>query len=72
VTYFRSLAQTLRHGGRIAIIDYREENFWASLFGHTTPKETVRRELEAAGYRLIHDFDFLPDQHFQIFVPLTT
>lgn len=67
VTYFKSLARYLRPSGRIAIIDYKEGGWFGSLFGHATTKETVRQELQAAGYLFINDFDFLPKQHFQVF-----
>jgi len=30
-------------------------------------KEEVRREMEAAGYRLVNDYDIVARQHFQIF-----
>lgn len=62
--YFQSLARALRPGGRIAVIEYKDSG---GLFGHATPKETVLREMDAAGYRLIREFDFLPRQHFLVF-----
>jgi BMFP domain-containing protein YqiC len=37
------------------------------MFGHRTAKEEVRREMEAAGYRLLNDYDVVDRQHFQIF-----
>jgi arsenite methyltransferase len=64
--YFRSLARYLRSNGRVAIIDYTPTGF-AWLFGHGTAKETIRQEMEAAGYRQTDDFNFLPKQHFQLF-----
>ena len=68
VKYFKAMADRLRPHGRVAVIDYKDEGLWASLFGQATGKETVRRELEEAGYQLINEFDFLPKQHFQVFV----
>ncbi len=65
--YFRSLARALRPGGRIAVIEHKDSGW---LFGHATPKETVLREMEAAGYRVIQEFDFLPQQHFLVFSPI--
>jgi ubiquinone/menaquinone biosynthesis C-methylase UbiE len=64
--YFATLARSLTPGGRIAIIDYTPSGF-AWLFGHSSGKETVRLEMEAAGYRLEREFDFLSKQHFQVF-----
>jgi len=65
--YFASLQRALRPDGRVAIIDYTDEGWMARLFGHATAKETVRQELERAGYRLLQTFEFLPRQHFQMF-----
>jgi ubiquinone/menaquinone biosynthesis C-methylase UbiE len=67
VAYLRSLQRHLRPGGRIAVIDYSRQGWFSRLFGHGTTKETVRSEMEAAGYRLTDDFDFLTGQHFQVF-----
>jgi hypothetical protein len=51
---------------RIALIDYTPTGF-AWLFGHGTAKEIIRKEMEAAGYRLIENFGYLSKQHFQVF-----
>ena len=69
VAYFTSLSRYLRPEGRITVIDRKEGSWFGSLFGHTTAKETVQREMEAAGYRLVDDFGFLSKQHFQVFEP---
>ncbi|HJU06507.1 MAG TPA: methyltransferase domain-containing protein, partial [Nitrospiraceae bacterium] len=66
VVYFKSLLRHLHPSGRVAIIDYKDGGW----FGHATAKETVRREMETAGYHLVKDFDFLPRQHFQTFRPV--
>ena len=35
---------------------------------HELPRENVLREMEAAGYVLAHEYTFLPDQYFLVFV----
>lgn len=65
--YFRSLANHLRKNGRVAILDFHKTGLSSGLLGHGTPKERVRQEMEAAGYRLIADHTFIQDQHFQVF-----
>jgi len=67
VDYFRSLASSLRPNGRVAILDFHPRGFFSGMFGHRTAKEEVRREMEAAGYRLLNDYDVVDSQHFQIF-----
>lgn len=67
VAYFRSLASSLRPGGRVAILDLRPRGFLSGLFGHRVGKEDVRREMEEAGYLLVEDHDLIDRQHFQIF-----
>ncbi len=67
VDYFASTMRSLRPDGRVAIIDLGANNWLFRLLGHWTPKETIRREMEAAGYQLTNDFDFLTRQNFQVF-----
>jgi arsenite methyltransferase len=66
-TYFHSLASSLRPGGRVAILDFEPRGFFSGMFGNRITKEDVRLEMEAAGYRLVDDFDLIDQQHFQIF-----
>jgi predicted methyltransferase len=66
-TYFRSLASSLRPGGRVAILDFHPRGFFSGMFGNRIAKEQVRLEMEAAGYRLVDDYDLIDQQHFQIF-----
>lgn len=65
--YFKSSARYLKPHGRVAIIDINGSSWIHRLFGHWTAAETSRREMEAAGYTLAQDFDFLPRQNFQVF-----
>lgn len=68
IAYFRSLASSLRPGGRVAILDFHPRGFLSGLFGDRMAKTDVRLEMESAGYRLVNDYDLLDRQHFQIFV----
>ncbi len=67
--YFARVKQNLAPDGRVAIIDYRPEGFFQSIFPHATAAELIQREMSEAGYRLEHEYDFLPSQSFQVFVP---
>ena len=67
--YFARLAQGVRDGGRIAIVEYAPKGWFTKLFGHSTPEETIRTEMEQAGYRLVADHDFLDRQSFLVFTP---
>jgi hypothetical protein len=52
----------------VAIIDYSGEGGFFER-RHSTPPETIRSEMEAAGYQLEKDVDFLTRQSFLIFSP---
>jgi arsenite methyltransferase len=67
VLYFQSLARNLKADGRVAILDFHPHGFFSGLLGHGSAAEEVRREMEAAGYRRIADFDIIESQHFQVF-----
>jgi len=70
VEYFKSLKRFLKPDGRIAIIEYKKGKIFTfrGLFGHYIPKETIIQEMEEAGYLLEKEFNFLPEQHFTIYV----
>lgn len=68
--YFRALQNALRRDARVVVIDYAPDGGWSfvSLFGHTTSPQTIRTEMDHAGYRLVEDRDFLqPRQSYQVF-----
>jgi ubiquinone/menaquinone biosynthesis C-methylase UbiE len=65
--YFRSLARYLKPDGRVAILDFHPHGFFSGFLGHGTAAEEVRREMEAAGYQRIGEFDVIDRQHFQVF-----
>jgi arsenite methyltransferase len=69
IAYFAALIKHLRPSGRLAVIDYDRTAWLEGLWGHYTPREFIKRELEQAGYELQNDFDFLERQSFLIFVP---
>jgi arsenite methyltransferase len=70
-TYFRRLAPSIRPGGRVAIIEARRSGF-SRIFGHATEPAVVRREMEAAGYRLAASHDVVPHETFQVFARAET
>lgn len=71
VAYFGNLRQTLRPGGRVAIIDFDRRAWIEGLLRHYTPSEFIKREMEQAGYALEQEFDFLDRQTFLMFKPKT-
>ena len=64
---FANARKYLRPGGRIAIIDLDGRAWLEGLLGHYTPSETIKREMEQAGYTSQQQFDFLDRQSFLIF-----
>ncbi|GIW41938.1 MAG: hypothetical protein KatS3mg076_2515 [Candidatus Binatia bacterium] len=66
--YFRGVKNALRPDGILAVVEYRPRGILHRWFGHGTAPETIRRELEAAGYTLVHEFPaLLPRQSFLVF-----
>jgi len=65
--YFRNLRASLKEGGRIAIIDFTMESPQGPPKTVRIEPDKVKAELQEAGYGLVHDFSFLPDQYFLIF-----
>ena len=69
--YFARLGRDLRRGGRIAVVDGKDDlSGLLALFstdGHWTSLEALHSELAEAGYQRVEGFDFLPTQNFEVF-----
>ena len=65
--YFKTLAKSLRRGGRVAIIDFKQDSPEGPPKEFRFPPEKVKAEMSAAGYVLDEQLDFLPRQQFLIF-----
>lgn len=72
-SYFSRLKADLRPGGRVAVIEMKDEltGFFGLLNhpGHAMARQVLLAEMAAAGYRHLAGFDFLPVQHLEIFAP---
>lgn len=68
VDFYRKLSPALREHGRMAIIDYPPDS---SHHPHDAdqlvPRSQVISEAEAAGFKLVNDFKFLPRHYFLLF-----
>jgi SAM-dependent methyltransferase len=65
IAYFRRLKDQLRPGARIAVVDYRPESRRGPP--HKLAPEIVIQELTQAGYSLVENHKFLPEQYFLVF-----
>ncbi|MGZ8515287.1 MAG: class I SAM-dependent methyltransferase [Candidatus Limnocylindrales bacterium] len=69
--YFARLAPHLAPGARVAIVEALPGGLAARLFGHVTPPDQIRDQMQAAGYRRTGAPDLLAEkaqQSFQVFV----
>ena len=67
--YFRKLHGSLKPGGRIAIIDFRMDSTDGPPPSARIPPARVKAELASAGYALVQEHTFLPNQYFLVFTP---
>jgi ubiquinone/menaquinone biosynthesis C-methylase UbiE len=65
--YFARAKRSLAAEGRVAIVEYKPRGWFQKIFPHATSAEAIRTEMEAAGYRLAREHDFLERQHFMVF-----
>jgi SAM-dependent methyltransferase len=66
-TYFRRLRESLRSGGRVAIIDFLPDAPAGPPRQARIPAAFVKEEMGRAGYGLVTEHTFLPNQYFLIF-----
>ena len=67
--YFATLRSSLKPGGRVAIIDFTMNTLSGPPKSQRIAPERVKTEMASAGYRLIEEFGFLPEQYFLVFEP---
>lgn len=66
-TYFNALRKSLKHGGRVAIIDFRKDAPEGPPVHFRFTPQQIEDEMQQAGYQLEASHDFLPRQHLLIF-----
>ena len=73
--YFARAMASLRPAARVAHVDVRDDMTGVLGLlqnkGHWSNAKTMQTEMEAAGYRFVASYDFLPTQNFQVFTPRT-
>jgi predicted methyltransferase len=67
--YFRRLQESLRPGGRVAVIDFRMDSPVGPPRSARIEPERVKDEMKRAGYALAQEHAFLPNQYFLVFRP---
>ena len=67
--YFRRLRDSLKPDGRIAIIDFRMDSPNGPPKSARIAPDRVKTEMKGAGYALVQEHAFLPNQYFLIFQP---
>lgn len=67
--YFRQLQNSLKPGGRVAVIDFRMDSPEGPPKSARIAPGRVKAEMERAGYVLAQEHAFLPNQYFLVFRP---
>jgi predicted methyltransferase len=65
--YFRALGESLKQDGRVAVIDFRMDSPDGPPKAARIAPERVKAELKNAGYELVQEHAFLPNQYFLVF-----
>jgi ubiquinone/menaquinone biosynthesis C-methylase UbiE len=68
--FLERVRRALKPGGRVAILEYRlDADAPGPPVKYRLPEEQVVAELQAAGFRLVERFNFLPREYFLVFAP---
>jgi len=65
--YFRKLAQSLKPGGRVAVIDFNAASRIGPPPSQRIAAKRVAAEMSKAGFEFVAEHRFLPNQYFLIF-----
>lgn len=64
----RQVLRALKPGGRMVLVEYRQEDPWLPIHPlHKMSVEGAREEIEPVGFEFVEVLDFLPSQHFIVF-----
>lgn len=69
IAYFGKLRQSLKPGGKVAIIDFKPDSPEGPPAEFRFKPEKFRAEMSKAGYKFVAQYDFLPRQNFLVFEP---
>lgn len=68
VSYFTRLGESVKPGGRIAIVEWKHTGRgFVGRTGHATPEAEILKIMLKAEFAHLQAFNFLPDQSFHIF-----
>lgn len=67
VRYFIKLKDTMKPGGRIAIIEYTGKGMTQKFTGHLSDPASIRNTMEKAGYHLLKEISIIEEQSFMIY-----
>lgn len=67
--YFNRLRAALNPGGRVAVIDFTDASPVGPPRSARVAAASVKEEMRRAGYALVQEHGFLPNQYFLVFAP---
>lgn len=65
--FFDQIRRSLKTGGRLAVIDWKEDSRMGGDPKLRRSKKEIIKILTGMGFVLIKDYDFLPEQYFLVF-----
>ncbi|WP_240618449.1 class I SAM-dependent methyltransferase [Pedobacter yonginense] len=66
--YLKSLKRALKPNGQLLLLEYKEEDPTVAIKPeHKMSVKQVKKEMQAAGFKLVKNGSFLPLQHFLLF-----